>query len=407
MARRKIPIGLIAHRQKRAATYAKRKESLRKKAEELSTLCGVRVAFVCAGPVVPGGGGGAAGKEEVWESEEGVLAEYRALPPEARAQHAHRVYLEEEVGKERAKLARVRQDGAFPSWDAALDGITADEARALLESIDAARAAANARREALGLPDDGNGVDDDGGLDLQQQQEHVPPGGSDAVVVPVGHGVLQYTGSGGGNQMQTTPAADGINCADLYGAVPWDDTFQPQVMRTGDHFVPMDGYLWQAPGNGWPDLATGCTNESCSCNAAAAAAAMPAMYPPTLDTVHGSFLAAPAQPIPIAFSTSTDFIDAPNDFLTMGLCGGFTNVGDYSAAQPQSSADGGFQLGDTFAAEPGDTQSQNWGSFINVVSDDSAQCNCNAAIHLDQMYYLFGGTGGGEPSDTQSRHWGS
>jgi hypothetical protein len=91
----------------------------------------------------------------------------------------------------------------------------------------------------------------------------------------------------------------------------------------------------------------------------------------------------------------------------MGLCGGFTNVGDYSAAQPQSSADGGFQLGDTFAAEPGDTQSQNWGSFINVVSDDSAQCNCNAAIHLDQMYYLFGGTGGGEPSDTQSRHWGS
>uniref|UniRef100_A0A0E0JI16 MADS-box domain-containing protein n=1 Tax=Oryza punctata TaxID=4537 RepID=A0A0E0JI16_ORYPU len=353
MARRKIPISLIAHRQKRAATFAKRKESLKKKAEELSTLCGVRVALVCAGTGVPGGG---AVSKEVWESEEGVLTEYRALPPEVRAQHTHRIYLEEELGKERAKLARVRQDGAFTSWDAALDGITVDEARALLESIDAARAAASARREALGLLDDGNGVDDDGGFALQLQQQHIPPGASHAVVVPVGHGVQYIGSSGGSNQMQATPAADGINCADPYDAVPWDNTFQPHLMRTGDHCVPMYSYLWQAPdGNGWPDLATGCTDESCSCNAAAAAAAaVPAMYAPSLDTVHGSFLSGPAQPV--AFSTGADFINAPNDFLTMGLGGGFTNVGDYSA---QSSADG-FQLGDMFGAEPGDTQSQNW-----------------------------------------------
>uniref|UniRef100_A0A0E0JI15 MADS-box domain-containing protein n=1 Tax=Oryza punctata TaxID=4537 RepID=A0A0E0JI15_ORYPU len=396
---------------------AGRKETVIKKAKELSVLCDIPVALVCA----------VGGAVEVWESKEGVLDMYRALPPEVRTTHAHthRGYLERELRTERAKLAKVRQEGVFNSWDDALNGITAEEAWALLESIDAAIAAAIARQEALGLLDGADGVNGDGGLHLQ----HVPPGASDAVAPVVGHGV-QYIGSssGGGSQQEMTPAADGdrVHNADQYDILPCDDnTFQAHsadVMLPacgfkctgGDHCVDMDGYMWEAPGDanihhGWPDQTMWCTDESCSYNAAAAT-----------NTGHGTFLAAPAQPL--AFSTDADFINAPNDFLTMGTGGSFINVGDYSA---QSSADE-FHLSDTNqldqthypfggtggGAEPGYTQSQSWGRFTNV-SDYLAQSSADecqlvsvgGAIHIDQMHYLSG-AGGAEPSDTQSQNWG-
>ena len=74
-------------------------------------LCGADVALV----VAPGDGGAAA---DVWESREGVLARYRALGAEARARHTHRAYLDAELGKAEAKLARVRQGGpdALACW---------------------------------------------------------------------------------------------------------------------------------------------------------------------------------------------------------------------------------------------------------------------------------------------------
>ncbi|CAO2206653.1 unnamed protein product [Urochloa humidicola] len=141
-----------------ADAFAKRKKSLRKMAWELSMLCGVDVALA----VVEDGGDVPA----VWESREGVLARYRALHPEVRARHAHRAYLEAELGKKEDKLARVRQDGAaglrVRDDDAALDHLldgaaaaTAADARQLLDVIDAAIRAADARRAALGMPADG------------------------------------------------------------------------------------------------------------------------------------------------------------------------------------------------------------------------------------------------------------
>lgn len=79
----------------------------------------------------------------------------------ARARHAHRAYLEGELGKAEAKLARVRQGGPVGLRgleDRALDGVaTAGEARALLEAIDAAIRAADARRRELGVPADHDG----------------------------------------------------------------------------------------------------------------------------------------------------------------------------------------------------------------------------------------------------------
>ncbi|PUZ56659.1 hypothetical protein GQ55_5G344600 [Panicum hallii var. hallii] len=148
MGRRKVSMGLIPNRRVRAGTFGKRKEGLKKKAGELSVLCGIDVALV----VAAGDGGAAA---DVWESREGVLARYRALGAEVRARHTHRAYLNAELGKGEAKLARVRQGGpdALARWDRALDGVaTEEEARRLLDAVDAAMRAAEDRRRALGLP---------------------------------------------------------------------------------------------------------------------------------------------------------------------------------------------------------------------------------------------------------------
>jgi hypothetical protein len=165
MGRRKVSMGLIPNRRVRASTFGKRKEGLKKKANELSVLCGVEVALVVAPADGEGGAGAATAKAEadVWESKEGVLARYRELDPEARARHTFRDYLFAELGKEEAKLARVRQAGpdGLDCWDKALDGVdTVEEAQKLLDAIDAAIQAADDRRRALGMPVDD---DEDGG----------------------------------------------------------------------------------------------------------------------------------------------------------------------------------------------------------------------------------------------------
>ena len=133
MPRRKIAMKLIDNARDRARTYAKRTTGLHKMASELSTLCAVPVALVCA----PAAGTGA--PPLVWESDEGVIDRYRAtaIPPETRARHTHRSYLEAELGKEKAKLARARP-GALPDWDPALNDMTQDQAREVLQTIDAA-----------------------------------------------------------------------------------------------------------------------------------------------------------------------------------------------------------------------------------------------------------------------------
>lgn len=85
------------------ATYGKMQESLMEEARELSILCGVDVALLCAGGpgTGDGDGGGAVSTAEVavWESEEGVLASYRAILPRLEA-HTLRECLE-------LKLARM------------------------------------------------------------------------------------------------------------------------------------------------------------------------------------------------------------------------------------------------------------------------------------------------------------
>ncbi|XP_044336183.1 uncharacterized protein [Triticum aestivum] len=145
----------------------------------------------------------------VVESEEGVLARYRALPAVRRVGHAHRGYLEGLLVKERTKLARVRHGGpdALAAPHVELGRMTLDELRELLGAVDAAMAAAAGRRRALGLTPAGDGgavvetarVDsgpvaaggssssDDGGYPMQQLQQQ-GPGGADLLQLAIWHG---------------------------------------------------------------------------------------------------------------------------------------------------------------------------------------------------------------------------
>ncbi|XP_066400258.1 uncharacterized protein [Miscanthus floridulus] len=242
-------LDLIRDRRARVDTFGKRKETLKVKAYELSVLCGVDVALVVAAADGEGDGGGAAA--DVWESTEGaVLARYRALDPEVRARHTHRAYLEGGLGKEEAKLARVRQAGptGLDPWDKALDGIaTEEEAQGLLEAIDAAIRATEDRMRALGLPVDGVGA----GVVLEGVAPlafagadgyplHAPGGGGDYdnQAIWANDGVQTYgfqqctTGSGGagmdGYHLQITPdmyAAGGSN--NNSGRLATDDHLYP------------------------------------------------------------------------------------------------------------------------------------------------------------------------------------
>ncbi|KAF7096861.1 hypothetical protein CFC21_098750 [Triticum aestivum] len=217
------PMRLMENARERAKAHANRANALKKQAEKLATLCAVPVALVCTGAGAP---------PLVWESEEGVLERYRrAVPPEARAGHTHRDYLEAELGKRRAKLARARHGcpAALPDWDEALNDMTLDDARALLRAIDAALRATGDRMEALGVPaDHGHGP----------LGEQVAPDSSDVAVMPqhfwhdggvswtVGDPV-DMADAEGLQQLQMVPYHGGNN-DDLLEQFPRDHGFQMQ-----------------------------------------------------------------------------------------------------------------------------------------------------------------------------------
>ncbi|KAM0893265.1 hypothetical protein ACQ4PT_025222 [Festuca glaucescens] len=259
MPPRKVDVRFIENARSRAARYAKRSRGLQKKASELSTLCGVPVALVCA----PAAGAGAgAGAPLVWESEEGVLERYRAaaVTPDARARHTHRSYLEAELGKERAKLARARP-GALPDWDPALNDMTPDEAREVLEAIDANLQAARDRMAALGLPADGR-------LEIEHVAVPDDDDASDDADFAPQHLALGMGMGYAGFQTQTMPYHGGLH--EQFLMEP--DCGLESVGGGGSSYVgPVDG---DNAGYTWPDL-TMCYPAHESWNAA-----MPVGYYP-------------------------------------------------------------------------------------------------------------------------------
>jgi hypothetical protein len=323
MPRCKIAMRLIEGARARAATYARRAKGIKKKAGELATLCGVQVALVCTA--------GDAGVVPLqWESEEGILDRYRAVPPEIRAQHTLRIHLEAELCKERAKLARVQQQGPGSLADVgvALGDMTPAEAGELLEMINATLRGTRKRLEALGLPADG----------LLEQTA------ADAVMAPqLGHDGFPCIGGNAGDmdagfQLQMVPCP-GKN--DNLGRRPeeflWDnnsyqmhnaETTQPPFgfQHTGGNYLGgVDSYgQMQAPGYGnahyvCPEL-TMCHDQPCN-------GVLPVGYyyqsPPLGMGMGGHFINATPAPEQSAIVSDT------GGEYAMGMGGNFTSVESY------------------------------------------------------------------------------
>ncbi|CAM0910191.1 unnamed protein product [Alopecurus aequalis] len=331
MPRGKLAMKLIENARDRAKRYAERTVGLQKKASQLSTLCAVPVALICA--PAPG----ARAPPLVWESEEGVIDRYRAaaLPPETRARHTHRSYLETELGKEKAKLARVRP-GALPDWDPALNDMTQDEAREVLQTIDAALRAAGDKMAALGLPADG-------WLEIEQ-----------VALAPELLG-LGDADMGAGFQQQMIPFHGGSNdhggqCGGSYNVGAFDETEAP------------GGYGDNAD-CAWPDL-TMCYAADESWDAI-----MPTGYYP--DFTDGALAPEPysAQDV-----TGRDYVDTLPLEYPMGMDENLAYLGMDNSSYAAHWQAQGFQRSDT---STGHYQYQ-W--------SDPGTCSSNQAFHYPYQY---------------------
>ncbi|CAL4945968.1 unnamed protein product [Urochloa decumbens] len=169
MPRCKIQMKLIDKEAARRRTFNGRKEGLGKKARELSILCDVDVALVCAAG--PGGGGGAPEVREFGGA--GVIDRYCRLPADKRAKHTHLGYLNAKLAKEKDTLATERQEGPkalAPPGKAALESADLEE---MLASIDAALLATEQRRRELGVAGGGQAA-------VVPLEQGVPLAGGDA-----------------------------------------------------------------------------------------------------------------------------------------------------------------------------------------------------------------------------------
>uniref|UniRef100_A0ACD6A3F5 Uncharacterized protein n=1 Tax=Avena sativa TaxID=4498 RepID=A0ACD6A3F5_AVESA len=314
---------------RRKTAYARRTETLRKKALELSTLCGVPVALVCA----PADAGAGAGTRVVWESEASVLDRYRgACAAKTRARHTHRSYLEAELGKEKAKLARVRP-GALADWDDALNDMTLDEAREVLQTVDAALRAAGDRMAALGLPAEG------------QAELPLAPGDGDDASSDDATGVPQQLGpenvEHAGFQMQMVPCQGGDNDVGMLEQLLWDDRYG--LERVGGNYdvgaIEDVGAIDAGYGDnnadcGWPDLTMCYTDDGSTGAVLPAGYYYPEFVDGTLAPEHYSSQAA----------TGGDYIDTlPLDY-PMGTDQNFTNLDNSYTLQWQAEE---FQRSDT------------------------------------------------------------
>ncbi|XP_072149984.1 uncharacterized protein [Setaria viridis] len=135
------------------AKFARRKDVVRKKADELATRCAIDVAVICTGP-------GGAGDLDCWPSKEAaseVLRRYSALAPAHRARHTEDLaaLVARQLAEERDKLVRAREGGvalALGSRDGSLEGLSEDKLRELLAAIEGSQVDAKNRILMLQAP---------------------------------------------------------------------------------------------------------------------------------------------------------------------------------------------------------------------------------------------------------------
>ncbi|EHA8591042.1 transcription factor mef2A-like [Cocos nucifera] len=121
MARRRRRLQLIENQRQLLTTYRKRKESLKKKANQLSSLCGVPIAVISFGPN---------GRLDTWPDDQGALRDllvtYRSLDPEKRRKH----------DLDLPTLLGTQAGSQNLLWDPRLDAMPEESLRKLANSLD-------------------------------------------------------------------------------------------------------------------------------------------------------------------------------------------------------------------------------------------------------------------------------
>lgn len=101
MSRRKVQLTFIANNSDRKASFIKRKKSLLKKTEEISTLCGVQACTIVYGPYEP--------VPDVWTSEAGVenvVERFRNTCEHNKKMATQESFLSERIAKGREKVKK-------------------------------------------------------------------------------------------------------------------------------------------------------------------------------------------------------------------------------------------------------------------------------------------------------------
>ncbi|CAN1845552.1 Agamous-like MADS-box protein AGL82 [Linum perenne] len=146
MGHKRVKMELIKNERSRMQTYKKRKANLLKKIKEFIVLCDVKACLVIFGP---------AGELETWSPESctllDLIQQYRTSDQPKRTYSVSDYFAEKKkrVDVELAKLRKQVYEQKFLDNDGRLDGLSADQLRMVLESVDSKLKAADERIAAL------------------------------------------------------------------------------------------------------------------------------------------------------------------------------------------------------------------------------------------------------------------
>ncbi|XVE83286.1 hypothetical protein DITRI_Ditri16bG0075900 [Diplodiscus trichospermus] len=141
MGRGKLNMKCISKEKIRISTYHKRKQSLTKKAEEFSILCGVETCLIIYGPKLKD----SAAKIEIWPSDPSkvmnVINKYKAKPLDVRERKCFNVFdflaiRQKKLNDEICKIRKANTDAKFSTWDVGINNFSVNEIWALLARLD-------------------------------------------------------------------------------------------------------------------------------------------------------------------------------------------------------------------------------------------------------------------------------
>lgn len=140
MAQKKVNLQRIMKDKTRITTYKKRKACLYKKAEELSTLCGVETCLIVYGPTKATDG--VISEPEIWPKDEtkvrDVIRKYRDTVSNSSRKETHVETFVNDLGKakEVETNKRVKSNNKYCSWEEKLDKCSREQLREIFCAVD-------------------------------------------------------------------------------------------------------------------------------------------------------------------------------------------------------------------------------------------------------------------------------